>query len=102
MIKDHLGSRTVGASGVMLQIHHIELIITTFERKSVTAGLLRTMSFAERYLFRFRGLVLSQGFIHTSYIVATAMSRSERLSLAGLGTAGSSISNLDIFDMVAL
>ncbi len=37
-----------------------------------------------------------------SYIVAIAMSRSERLSLAGLGTAGSSISNLDIFDMVAV
>lgn len=42
MIKDHLGSRAVGGSGVMLQIHHIELIITTGERKSETAGLLLT------------------------------------------------------------
>lgn len=48
MIKDHLSSRTVGGSGVMLQIHHIELIITTVERKSVTAGLLLTnTSFAK-------------------------------------------------------
>lgn len=30
------------------------------------------------------------------------MSRSERLSLAGLGTAGSSISNLVIFDIVVV
>lgn len=33
-------------------------------------------------------------------MVAMAMSLSDRLSLAGLGTTGSSISNLDILDMV--
>lgn len=33
-------------------------------------------------------------------MVAMAMSRSDRLSFAGLGTTGSSISNLDILDMV--
>lgn len=35
-----------------------------------------------------------------NYMVAMAMSLSDRLSLAGLGTTGSSISNLDILDMV--
>lgn len=35
-----------------------------------------------------------------TYMVAMAMSLSDRLSFAGLGTTGSSISNLDILDMV--
>ena len=35
-----------------------------------------------------------------THMVAMAMSLSDRLSLAGLGTTGSSISNLDILDMV--
>lgn len=38
--------------------------------------------------------------VTTAYMVAMAMSLSDRLSLAGLGTTGSSISNLDILDMV--
>lgn len=38
--------------------------------------------------------------IMSAYMVAMAMSLSDRLSLAGLGTIGSSISNLVIFDMV--
>lgn len=35
-----------------------------------------------------------------TYMVAMAMSLSDRVSLAGFGTTGSSISNLDILDMV--
>lgn len=36
-----------------------------------------------------------------THMVAMATSLSDRLSLAGLGMIGSSISNLDILDMVA-
>lgn len=45
---------------------------------------------------------LQKSTVHVSYMVATAISLSERLSLAGLGTVGNSISNLDILDMVPL
>lgn len=100
MVEHHLCTGTVGCSRVMLQVHDEQLTVTTEThaedrmrlRAKLTASHHTNQTAKDRE--RRRRLML------VADMVAMAMSLSDRHSLAGLGTTGSSISNLDILDMV--
>lgn len=83
VVQNHLGSGAVHRPGVMLQVHDVQLAVA--EHRDRTRAQFQTE------------LIRSPRPI--AYMVAMAMSLSDRLSLAGLGTTGSSISNLDILVM---
>lgn len=87
MVKHNLGSGAVHRPGVMLQVHDVQLAVTTHTHTH-TQGSTSSAVFVAS---------LQQT---VTYMVAMAMSLSDRLSLAGLGTTGSSISNFDILVMV--
>lgn len=98
MVEHHLCAGTVGRSRVMLQVHDEQLTVTT-ETRTEDRMRLRAKLTASHHTSR-TARERRRRLVAVTDMVAMAMSLSDRHSLAGLGTTGSSISNLDILDTV--